>query len=104
MASTAGSVEPAAGIGDNPRDPTAPPALDGALAVLGDAALVALPLQGDGEELTHALLVVHHQHSRFGHVIVLGPGRRWGLPAVAPRLRHYTSTAPPPRPRLPSPP
>ena len=57
-------------VGDDHVEGLTPQGVDGGLAAVRHRHLEVLLLQGDGEKIAHALLVVHHQHTRH---------HSWGL-------------------------
>ena len=74
-------------VGDDRVEWIAPDRFDGRRSALGQGDLVAGLLQRDGQQVAHALLVVHHQDPCLAHVFLVSPGRSpafaVGRPAVA---------------------
>ena len=54
-------------VGDDGVRGVATEGLDGSLAARGGEDVIAFLLEGDGEEVPHALLIIDHEHAGLGH-------------------------------------
>src|SRR5581483_2041018 len=91
-------------VGDDRVERIPPDRLDRGRPAVGECDLVAGLLQRDGQQVTHALLVVHHQDPCFFHVFLVSDRRltptrlRTSMVPPCSSSTRYTSASPMPLP------